>query len=608
MLKRTIQILTKYRSYSILILYIAIAFFLYLPTLDFGYVLDDKIIITDNRFVQKGFEGITDIFSNESFTGFFGQQKDLVQGARYRPLSIATFAMEQGLWGSHPGISHGINICLYALLAFLIFRFIKVLYSRDNPNASWLLAGLTSIIYLVHPLHTEAVANIKGRDEIMVCMFLLLAFLSIIKWHKSLRWRYGLLGGLLFFAALLTKENAITFLLLIPLTLYIFFQSSISNAFRKSIPLLFASGAYLFVRFKVIGYLWSSSSEITDIMNNPFFGMSGAEKYATISFTLWKYLQLSIFPHPLTHDYYPYAIPILNWGDPRAYLSALFYLILGIFSVWIILKKEKAGYGLLFFLIPLSIVSNIVVNIGTFMNERFVFISSLGICLLMAIGVLYISRIKGIMGKTMAALLVLIILISYTYKTIDRVPDWENALTLNRSAIQSNPGSARANSFMSTALYNEWRPQNPSEEKRKAMEEAMFYVENATSMIPNYKNAQLMKAGIAAELYKFDNNTDLLLTHFNEVATYRPDIDFIFQFVNYVRGQVSDKVLVNFYYDTGYKTLFLNKKNPGWAIRYLLKGLEISSTDRKIIQGLAEVYEAVGDTKNAEKYFNILSQ
>jgi tetratricopeptide (TPR) repeat protein len=343
-------------------------------------------------------------------------------------------------------------------------------------------------------------------------------------------------------------------------------------------------------------------------MNNPFIGMTVAEKYATISFTLWKYLQLSIFPHPLSHDYYPYAIPILNWADPRAYVSALIYIILVILSFWIIKKRKKAGYGLLFFLIPLSIVSNIVINIGTFMNERFLFISSLGVCLLIAWNVLYIARKKGSAGRVIAGIIVFFIMSGFTYKTINRVPDWENALSLNRSAIESNPGSARANSFMSTALYNEWRTQNKSEEKRRAMEEAMLYAEKATAMLPNYKNAQLMKAGIAAELYKFDNNTELLLKHFAEVATYRPDVGFIFQFISYLRGKVPEKVLVDFYYNTGYKILFLNQRNPGWAIRYLLQGLEISPGNRKIIQGLAEVYETLGDVKNAEKYFNLLIQ
>ena len=61
-----------------------IAFGLYWMSIPYGYVLDDQIVITDNTFTQKGVAGIWDILSTESFSGYFGGQKDLVAGARYR--------------------------------------------------------------------------------------------------------------------------------------------------------------------------------------------------------------------------------------------------------------------------------------------------------------------------------------------------------------------------------------------------------------------------------------------------------------------------------------------------------------------------------------------
>ena len=84
--------------------------FLYLNTINNDYALDDSIVITKNMYVQKGLKGIGEIFTTETFTGFFGQQKDLVSGSRYRPLSLATFAFEHELWGNRPGLSHLINL------------------------------------------------------------------------------------------------------------------------------------------------------------------------------------------------------------------------------------------------------------------------------------------------------------------------------------------------------------------------------------------------------------------------------------------------------------------------------------------------------------------
>ncbi|MBK6822311.1 MAG: hypothetical protein IPG87_04715 [Saprospiraceae bacterium] len=70
----------------------------------------------------KDFSGIWDILSTESFTGYFGEQKNLVAGARYRPLSIVSFAVEQGIVGKKPWLSHLINILLYGICGWLIYR------------------------------------------------------------------------------------------------------------------------------------------------------------------------------------------------------------------------------------------------------------------------------------------------------------------------------------------------------------------------------------------------------------------------------------------------------------------------------------------------------
>ncbi len=109
-----------------------LAFAIYHQSLHFGYVLDDSMVIEENRFTKKGFAGVDSIFTTESMVGYFGQQRDLVAGGRYRPMSIATFAAEVGVlkmvrggsdwknWLS-PRLSHAINILLYGLTGSLVF-------------------------------------------------------------------------------------------------------------------------------------------------------------------------------------------------------------------------------------------------------------------------------------------------------------------------------------------------------------------------------------------------------------------------------------------------------------------------------------------------------
>src|SRR5262245_34032743 len=101
-----------WRQLSVLAL---LAIGLYIQTLSFSNVLDDTILITKNKFTQKGIAGIPEILGNETFKGHFGEQKELVEGGRYRPLSMVSFALEKSVTGGNVAISHLINVLLYAL-------------------------------------------------------------------------------------------------------------------------------------------------------------------------------------------------------------------------------------------------------------------------------------------------------------------------------------------------------------------------------------------------------------------------------------------------------------------------------------------------------------
>lgn len=312
-------------------IFIVLSAVIYYKTANFGYVLDDAIVIEDNKFTQKGFGGIMDIMTTESMTGYFNEQKNLVQGNRYRPLSLVTFAMEYGIFGEkNPGFSHIMNILLYALSCILLMRCFQLLIYNENKLKNFFDLGfITALFFCVHPLHVEAVANIKGRDEIMALLFAIGALYFMTK-----HFMYGAsektfyLGLLSYFMGLLSKENTITFLAVIPLSFYFFNNQTRRNSIIKSLLWLsLVTFIYLIWRFKVSG-VPNLSQKITDLMNNPFLEMSGSEKMATITYTLGLYIKLLFVPHPLTHDYYPYAIPIMKWSDWKVLLSMALYLSL----------------------------------------------------------------------------------------------------------------------------------------------------------------------------------------------------------------------------------------------------------------------------------------
>lgn len=583
---------------------------LYYQSTSFGFVLDDQIVFSENKFTKEGFNGIGDLMTTESMTGYFGEQKDLVEGNRYRPLSLITYAIEYGIQGKlNPGASHLINILLYGLTGLLMFRVLTMMLRKRKETVWWLaIPFLTSLLYIAHPIHSEAVANIKGRDEILALLFSLATLYGMLRYvdKKSILWLIS--SCLLFFLALLSKENSITFLAVIPLTIFFFSESRTKANLLGLTGLVATTAAYLVLRFNVAG-VPEFGKEINDLMNNPFLGMSGGEKLATIMFTLYKYIQLYIFPHPLSHDYYPYAIPILGWGDIRSLGSLLLYVGMTVWAFMGIRKKKLYSYAILFYLATLTIVSNIVINLGTFMNERFIYMASMGLALLMSYFISEkIAKWKGQTGIIIASLLAAILFIGYSAKTITRVPDWESALSLNTSAVKYGTKSARANSFMATALYNEGR-ETGDPHKWPILVNGYQYAEKALKIHPKYLNANLMKAGIAAELYKSERDEKLLLKRFGEVMSVRPDVPYIDTYLEYLETRTSDmNYLLDWYADVSINQVVKKANQPKWALHYLNRGYALDKKHQKILVAISIVYRQLGDTANASAFQKLAEQ
>ena len=110
-------------AYPVLLFLLACVF--YYNAIPGGYVLDDGLVLNQNAFVKKGISGIPDIFSHDSFYGSVGNSANL-NGGRYRPLALVTYAIECQLYGLKPEYSRAINVLLYGLTGIFIFLFFVV--------------------------------------------------------------------------------------------------------------------------------------------------------------------------------------------------------------------------------------------------------------------------------------------------------------------------------------------------------------------------------------------------------------------------------------------------------------------------------------------------
>src|SRR5262249_2744992 len=139
----------------------------------------------------------------------------------YRPLPKIIFA---SLWDLSPGNAlpfHALNVLLYALTGFLLF----IVTSRlMNGNVS--LPLVATALFIAHPIHTEVVANIKSLDEILSLIFFVLSLFSLQKFLRAYRKRWLAITMLSYFASLVSKESAITFLAVYPLVVFFFSKLS----------------------------------------------------------------------------------------------------------------------------------------------------------------------------------------------------------------------------------------------------------------------------------------------------------------------------------------------------------------------------------------------
>ncbi len=230
-------------------------------------------------------------------------------------------------------------------------------------------------------------------------------------------------------------------------------------------------------------------------MNNPFLHASLGERLATVFYTQWLYVKLLIFPHPLTYDYYPHQIEIINWSDPRAIIPLIAFIAFSIYAILGLKRKDIVSYGLWLYIIPLSIVSNFFFSVGTFMNERFVFISSIGYCLILGWVIYnYIPKlIKDNKNSRYAiVIIVCIVFCLYSGKTISRNNAWKNDLVLFTTDVKTSTNSAKSHCSAGGKLLEEAnKPINKNNpiKYNELCTQAITYLERAVKIYPKYVDA-----------------------------------------------------------------------------------------------------------------------
>lgn len=208
--------LRLFATYKWDLLILALSFSIYINSLPNGYNMDDELVTRNHSLTAKGFAAIPEIFTSSYYKDQSGYAYE------YRPLVLSSFAIEHQLFGESPYISHFINVILYSICCMILLRLLLVLLGPE----SLLLALVITLLFVVHPAHTEVICSIKNRDDILALIFALLSMKTALKAAASGKKWLFMVSPFIFGLSLLSKISAVSFAFLIPLTLILFTETS----------------------------------------------------------------------------------------------------------------------------------------------------------------------------------------------------------------------------------------------------------------------------------------------------------------------------------------------------------------------------------------------
>lgn len=582
---------------------------LYANTLPLQYAFDDTVAITENQFTRQGFAGIPDLLTKDLFAGVYGHGLE-IGGGRWRPLTLITYAIEYQFFGLNPMVGHLVNVLLYGLLVVVIFQTLTLMMPGNT-----LIAFVTTLLFAAHPIHVEVVANIKSRDEIMSLLGIMLMFFFLFRYFKDKKVLQLAWSVVFYSLSLLSKENGITFLAILPLTVYCFTNQSSGRVARICLPFLAVAIVYFVLRSALVGTIGDKSS--SDLMENPFADTLLPEKLATIMVILGKYLMLIFYPHPLSSDYSYNQIPIVGWGNWKALLSLAVYLFMGIYGVVRLRKKDVIAYGFLWYIISMSLVSNIFFNIGAPMGERFEFLPSLGIILSVTVSAVYLLKIKNLneikFSPVKLSVPLLVILLLFSYGTFSRNPDWYNNETLFSADIHHAPNSGKVHYYYGNTMLKKALNEKEEQKKQQYLEIAKRETYRAAEIYPQFHHAWY-NLGL---IYEQQKNPDSALIVLKESLRLQPGYENAIATIGSIYGKLLGQVDSSVYYLT--KAVTLNPQdgkafgNLGIAlamqrdftgsVEAFQKALKFNPDDAQMTLNLAITYEQMGDKENAKKYF-----
>jgi tetratricopeptide (TPR) repeat protein len=419
----------------------AAALLAYANSFGAGFALDNKALILEDPRVRQATPQNLDLILQHTYWWPHGE------AGLYRPITTLSYLFNYAVLGNRdrPAGYHWLNFLLHAgnvlLVFFLVSRLIREFWPPVFAAALW----------AVHPVLTESVTNIAGRADLLAAAAVLGGFLLYLKSTESAGWRRrAWLAGLMAATAIgvFSKESGVVIPGVIALYECTFWRER-KQARGLLLGCLATVPPIAFMLVRRAQVLAASPPAAIPFVDNPIVGSAFRSGRLAAVQVMARYLWLTIWPVRLSSDYSYPQIPVPA-GGLQGWLAGI--AMLGVVLAVLVLYGLNwrafffAGFAFVTFL-P---VSNLLFPIGTIMAERFLYLPSVGlvVCLVLAV-----RGICGRMGLARAApAVVCLVAVAFTVRTWARNADWQDDVTLARSAVEACPRSFKAHKILAAAL------------------------------------------------------------------------------------------------------------------------------------------------------------
>jgi tetratricopeptide (TPR) repeat protein len=426
-----------------------LTFSVYLPSLQNDFVdWDDNIYVYLNPYIQS----LDTSFLIWAFS-------DLLYGNNWHPLTWISHALDYAIWGLNPAGHHLTNNILHSFNTFLVVLLVMRLIVAPRKNANnklsspsadrsvLMAAGVTGLLFGLHPLHVESVAWVSERKDLLCAFFFLLTLISYEKYiiteqaRRNLASRFYnkryLLTVLLFLLALLSKPMAVS----LPVVLLILDWYPFNRI--RSLRTLWASSVEKipFITLAFFSSVMTILAQKTAIAMKEVLDMSTRIIVAAQSLVL--YLWKMIMPYKLIPLYiYPREVSLLSF---QYFFPPL--IIAGITIASLILaKKNKLLLAVwAYYIVTLIPVIGIVQVGNQSMADRYTYLPSIGPFLILGLLAAWITmmadkhRRSGTIFRFIGASGAVLLLVVISHLTVKQIRVWENTLVLFSHDIEASP-------------------------------------------------------------------------------------------------------------------------------------------------------------------------